>query len=525
MAPAITGSKKAISALESRIRAFILDHGLAHNPRPLVLGVSGGPDSLSLLHTLHRLSPDLGLSLHVAHFNHGLRAEASDADADFVASQSEALGFPFSTAKEYVKSRAKGHSRSLEEQARDARYDFLARVAHEQNASGVAVAHTADDQAETVLMHMIRGTGLRGLRGMFPVVETQSVSGLDLKLFRPLLSVPRQQTEDYCKVLGLEPRIDHTNLIPETLRNRIRLELLPMLRESNPRFSDALLRLADSAALDLSFIESRVAEIWPEAVEEMAGGLSISRSKLSEIDPALRRRVLSQALESVSGGPSDIEGVHVTSLETLLTRDTGSELDLPKGIQAYLGYDHVTLTKTPTPPPTPFPEQERPIAVPGETLLPGWKITATIEEAASCEHTTNPYSALFDMDRLSEPVTVRRRRDGDRFTPLGMSGSKKLKDFLTDAKVPKTHRDSLPIVLSDDKIIWIVGYRLDAGPKVSETTCHVLRLTFEAVYSSDTSRKETNPNLKDLLLTPEARTETLTPPHPKRLRREPTLPD
>ena len=447
----------------------------------MVLGVSGGPDSLSLLHALHRLSPELGLSLHVAHFNHGLRAEASDADADFVASQTETLGLPFSTAKEYVMSRAKGHSRSVEEQARDARYDFLARVAHEQNASGIAVAHTADDQAETVLMHLIRGTGLRGLRGMFPVVETQSVSGLYLKLFRPLLSVSRQQTEDYCKALGLEPRIDHTNLLPETLRNRIRLELLPMLRESNPRFSDALLRLSDSATLDLSFFESRVAEIWPDAVKEMAGGLSISRSKLSEVHPALRRRVLSQALESVSGGPLDIEGVHVTSLETLLTRDTGSELDLPKGIRASLGYDHVTLTKTPTPPPTPFPEQERPIAVPGETLLPGWKITTTIERAIPTERDPSPYSALFDMDKLSGSIVVRRRREGDRFTPLGMSGSKKLQDFLTDAKVPKTHRDSIPIVLSGNKIIWIVGHRPADHAKLASATLHTLRLIFEPV--------------------------------------------
>ena len=457
---------------------FILDHGLAHNPQPLVLGVSGGPDSLSLLHALHRLSPDLGLSLHVAHFNHGLRADASDADADFVASQSETLGLPFSTAKEYVRSRAKGHSRSLEEQARDARYDFLARVAAEQNTSDVAVAHTADDQAETVLMHLIRGTGLRGLRGMFPVVETQSFSGLDLKLFRPLLSVSRQQTEDYCRTLPLEPRIDHTNLLPETLRNRIRLELLPMLGEYNPRFSDALLRLADSAALDLSFIESRVAEIWPDAVEEMAGGLLISCSKLSEIHPALRRRVLSQALESVSGGPSDIEGVHVTSLESMLIGNTRSELALAKGIQASLGYDHLTLTKTPTPPPTPLPREEQPITVPGETLLSGWKITATVQESTATERNTNPFSALFDMDRLSEPVKVRRRRDGDRFTPLGMSGSKKLQDFLTDAKVPRTHRDSIPIVLAGDKIIWLVGYRPSEHTRVTPTTSRTLRLIF-----------------------------------------------
>ena len=481
MAPAITGSKKAISALESRIRAFILDHGLAHNPRPLVLGVSGGPDSLSLLHALHHLSPDLGLSLHVAHFNHGLRAEASDADADYVAYQTDTLGLPLSTAKVYVMSRAKGHSRSVEEQARDARYDFLARVAHEQNASGVAVAHTADDQAETVLMHLIRGTGLRGLRGMFPVVETQSVSRLDLKLFRPLLSVSHQQTEDYCRALGLAPRIDHTNLLPETSRNRIRLELLPMLREYNPRFSDALLRLADSAALDLSFIESRVAEIWPDAVEEMAGGLSISRSKLSEVHPALRRRVLSQALESVSGGPLDIESVHVVSLESLLTGDTGAGLDLPKGVHASLGYDHVTLTKTPTPPPTPLPREEQPITVPGETLLHGWKTTATIERAIPAERDPSPYSALFDMDKLSGQIVVRRRRDGDRFTPLGMSGSKKLQDFLTDAKVPKNHRDSIPIVLAGNKIIWIVGHRPSDHAKLASATRHTLCLTFEPV--------------------------------------------
>ena len=447
----------------------------------MVLGVSGGPDSLSLLHALHRLSSNLGLSLHVAHFNHGLRAEASDVDADFVASQSERLGLPFSTAKEYVKSRAKGHSRSLEEQARDARYDFLARVALENNACGVAVAHTADDQAETVLMHLIRGTGLRGLRGMFPVAETQSVSGLELKLFRPLLSVSCQQTEDYCRALGLEPRIDHTNLLSETLRNRIRLELLPMLREYNPRFSDALLRLADSANLDLSFIESRVAEIWPDAVEEMAGGLPISRRKLSDIHPALRRRVLSQALESVSGSPLDIEGVHVKSLESLLTGDTGSELDLPKGIRASLGYDHVTLTKTPTAPPTPLPEEEQPIAVPGETLLPGWKITATVEEATSSEWNADPYSSLFDMDKVSGPITVRSRKNGDRFSPFGMSGSKKLQDFLTDAKVPRSHRDSIPIVLSGDKIIWVVGYRPSNHAKLTPTTRHTLRLAFEPV--------------------------------------------
>ena len=228
-------------------------------------------------------------------------------------------------------------------------------------------------------------------------------------------------------------------------------------------------------------IESRVAEIWPDAVEEMAGGLSISRSKLSEVHPALRRRVLSQALESVSGGPLDIESVHVVSLESLLTGDTGAGLDLPKGVHASLGYDHVTLTKTPTPPPTPLPREEQPITVPGETLLHGWKTTATIERAIPAERDPSPYSALFDMDKLSGQIVVRRRRDGDRFTPLGMSGSKKLQDFLTDAKVPKNHRDSIPIVLAGNKIIWIVGHRPSDHAKLASATRHTLCLTFEPV--------------------------------------------
>ena len=441
--------------------------------------MSGGPDSLSLLHTLHRLSPSLGLSLHIAHFNHGLRGSASDADAEFVASQAESLGLPFSTTKEYVKSRAGGHSQSIEEKAREARYDFLARVACRHKAVGIAVAHTADDQAETVLMHMVRGAGLRGLRGMLPVVESPSASGLPFKLFRPLLTATRSETEAYCLALRLQPRIDHTNLLPETLRNRVRLELLPLLKQYNPRVSDSLIRLADSAILDLSFIQSQVAKIWPDAVEEAPGGLAVSRHRLEEMHPALRRRVLAQALESVSGGSVDIESVHVTSLESLLAGDTGGELDLPKGIHATLGYQRLALTVSPSPPPTPLPEGAQPIAIPGETSLPGWRVTAIVEESSDIESNAGPYCALFDMARLSGPVTVRRRHPGDRFTPLGMSGSKKLQDFLTDARVPRKARDSIPIVLAGEEIIWVVGHRPSEHIRLTPTTHHTLRLTFQ----------------------------------------------
>ena len=476
----IPANRKAISALESRVRKFILDHTLAFIPRPLVIGVSGGTDSLSLLYALHCLSPKLGLTLHVAHFNHGLRGPASDSDAELVKAQAEVLGLPISSAKEYVKSLPGGHSRSLEEKAREARYDFLAQVANEQDAQGIAVAHTADDQAETVLLHLIRGTGLRGLAGMKPVSETTSVSGRAFTLYRPLLEVTRAQTEAYCQALNLEPCIDHTNLLPDTLRNRIRLELLPLLRQYNPRISDSLTRLAESASLDLSFIQSQVDEIWLSIVEQLDSGLSISRRNLSEIHPALRRRVLSQAIESLSGSPIDIEAVHVEALEMLVMGETGSKLDLPKGIHATLDYDSLVLSHLPaTQPPTPLPDEPITIKVPGETLVPGWKITATINEPISANRDTDPYSALFDMDRLPGPLAVRRRRPGDRFTPLGMSGSKKLQDFLTDAKVPRHLRDSIPIVLSADQIIWVVGHRPSEFTKLTPTTHRTLRLTLQ----------------------------------------------
>ena len=481
-------NRRAISTLESRVRKFILDNDLAHPPRPLIIGVSGGPDSLSLLYALHRLSPKLGLTPHVAHFNHALRGPASDSDAVFVQAQAESLGFPFSTAKEYVKSRPKGHSHSLEEQAREARYDFLARVAHEQSALGIVVAHTADDQAETVLLHLIRGTGLRGLVGMLPVSQAASPSGIGFTLFRPLLDVTRAQTEAYCKTLSLEPRLDHSNLLPETLRNRVRLELLPKLRQYNPRISDALIRLAESASLDLSFIQSQVDELTTNLVEQFDSALSISRRKLSDIHPALRRRVLSHTLEVLSGSPTDIAGAHITSLEALLKSDTGGELDLPNGIHACLDYDNFLLTRDPNHPSfrqsqesTPLPDEPQFIAIPGETFIPGWKITAVIEESVSASRDLHPHTALFDMDRLSGPITVRRRRSGDRFTPLGMSGSKKLQDFLTDAKVPRAHRDSIPIVLSGDEIIWIVGYRPSDLTTVAPITHRTLLLTFERI--------------------------------------------
>ena len=228
------------------VKAALVDSGLAPGSS-FVVAVSGGPDSLCLLHAIYNIREELDLSLYGAHLDHGLRGEASAKDAEFVAETFARLDIPLSLETADVPAFRTEHRLSVEEAARKVRYEFLARVATERQADAIALGHTADDQAETVLMHVIRGSGLSGLRGMEGVSRSHSNTGNPV-LVRPLLGVTREETVDYCRELKLEPRHDESNLSTELKRNRVRLELLPMLESYNPRIRDALVRLSQSSA-------------------------------------------------------------------------------------------------------------------------------------------------------------------------------------------------------------------------------------------------------------------------------------
>ncbi|MCH8089644.1 MAG: tRNA lysidine(34) synthetase TilS [Chloroflexi bacterium] len=376
-------SKYPKGLLEDRVRAFIEANGLADSPRPLVVGVSGGPDSLSLIYALHHLADELGLVLHIGHLNHCLRGRDSDEDAAFVADMARQLGIPCTIGREDVALRPAGHSSSLEEKAREARYEFLAGVVEETGASGVAVAHTADDQTETMLLHILRGTGVSGLRGMRPITDIKapsgkplSLSGKLLRLFRPLLQVTREETEAYCRALGLSPRADYTNQLPDGLRNRIRLELLPYLREYNPNIDQAIRRLGAAASLDTAFIEAEVERVWPTLVTEVDEGLRLSREKLLSLHPAPRRYLLRRALQVILGDLVDIEQVHILSLEELLSGPTGKTIHLSRGVTAITEYDDFILTGMEGKGDGPSLSAEHTLQVPGVTTLPGWKVSA-----------------------------------------------------------------------------------------------------------------------------------------------------
>ena len=301
--------------------------------RRLVVAVSGGPDSLAMLYALHRLRDELGLALHVAHLDHRLRGQDSAADAEFVAQTCAKLGIDCTVEDVDVLAFRREHRMSLEEAAREVRYRFLANLAEQVRADGVALGHTSDDQVETVLMNVIRGSGLRGLRGMRPVSNRQRIAGSDLTLFRPLLNLPKQDTIAYCEALHLVlPGADESNCSMEMTRNRIRLELLPLLRDMNPAFGDAALRLSRNAVDALAVVDKAVDAAWSDAVTEEGESIRIDRERFLELDAAVRSHLVIRALSHVKGDTQGIERIHVDDAVNAVIESSGSQLHLPGGL-------------------------------------------------------------------------------------------------------------------------------------------------------------------------------------------------
>ncbi|MEE9202345.1 MAG: tRNA lysidine(34) synthetase TilS [Dehalococcoidia bacterium] len=457
---------------------FLREHRLFPPGETVVAAVSGGPDSLCLLHLLWRLRGELGIGLHAAHLDHMLRGEEAEADARFVAQTCAGLGVPLSAERQDVAAHRKRHRLSTEEAARQVRYRFLARVARGVEAGRVAVGHTADDQVETVLLNLVRGAGARGLRGMAPVSPWPE-AGVPLLLVRPLLQASRGETEAYCRWLGLSPRQDSSNLHPGPLRNRIRGRLLPLLEGLNPRVRQALLRTARALSHDLDYLEAAVARAWPEVVSASGEGLSLDLARLRGLHPALQRHLLLRAAGEVIGR-EDVAGVHVEEVLRLLGRPGSHRLSLPRGLVVSTLGDSAYLGRGEAPCPLPPLGGEYPLTVPGDTTLPGWRVNAQVLEKmpATDVEGLDGLVALMDFEAAGAELLVRPRRPGDRFRPLGLGGEKKLQDFMVDARIPRPWRGRVPVVCSPRHILWLVGWRLDERVRLTPATRRVLRIEF-----------------------------------------------
>lgn len=448
-------------------------HRMLEKGEGVVVGVSGGPDSVCLLHLLWRIKDMYDLKLYAVHLNHRFRGEEADADAAYVKEFCDKLDIPSFIFSEDIARYSREKGISFEEAGRERRYQLFYQVMAQQGAGKIAVAQNMDDQAETVLMRFMRGSGLEGL-GAISYVR-------DHTIIRPLLDTSRKEIEDYCEAFQLKPRIDKTNLEAIYTRNRIRLELIPYIEKHfNSKIKETLWRTANLFREDREWIELSVQKNFEEAARKEKDAIRVDCQAIRKMHPAMGKRVLRRALQEVCGGLADTEHVHIAHILELVHKgNVGAKIDLPKGMMAELGYGVLMIKKRRAIDPVEF---IYPLDI-GESLyLPELNATVTSKIIPLDQwnpQDKHPYKKYFDLEKIEQGIIIRNRRSGDRFVPYGMQGRKKLKDYFIDEKVPREMRDRIPLVCDGHEIMWVVGYRTSERYKIDPQTQKVLVLEWK----------------------------------------------
>lgn len=466
-------------SLERRVLAALRSEGPPEPGQRVLVAVSGGPDSTALLLILARLRGTLGVELTAAHFDHGLRPpEEAAADAAYVRELAAAVGVPVAFGRGDAGACAEREGRSAEEAARRLRYAFLAAAAAEHGAAAVAAGHTADDQAETVLLRVVRGTGVQGLGGMrarspWPFPEHPYRPWL----LRPLLGLRRAETERYCAAAGVVPRLDPSNLAWTYTRNRLRGQVLPALRAVNPAVDQALRRLAASAREAWDVLEAEAARRAPEVLAPLPGGegVAVLRGPFRSLPAALQAAVLQRAAAGLLGDAQGLQWEHLDAMRRLaVERGSGRRLSLPRGLTWRVEHGRCVLAPEAGAAP-PLPEVPLPGA--GVVSLPGGRLEVAVLPAARFRPPAAPHEGWLDRAALGPRPLVRGRRPGDRLRPLGLGGEKKLQDVLVDARVPAPARDRLPLVVATEGwVAWVPGLALDERARVRADSREAYRL-------------------------------------------------
>jgi len=470
--------------LEQNVADFIGRHGLFAGVQRVLLAVSGGADSTALLHILHALRTQgrLDATLICAHINHRLRGPASDDDERFVVAQAARLGLPAVTRAIDVRAHARERKLSIETAARQLRLESLTEIAHDRQCTWVSTGHQKNDNAETVLQRLRRGTGFRGLAGIRPTRRLD-----DLWLASPLLGATRQEILRYLENRGLPWREDHTNVDVAYTRNYIRHRLLPGLqREAQGSLVDALSELADSATRLYARVEREVEEAWPGLVNATEDKVILHAPGLALLPEIVAVELIRRAVACPAIGPSDLAELHYRGLLQLARPGPGEkEISLPGGLVARREQEHLTLSKGGLAGKMvgeAHPAAPVALAVPGRTQCAGRQIETRILsrseiDVARIAGDKSPFCEYLDFDRIEPPVIVRPRRAGDRFQPLGMAGEKKVGKFLTTAQVPREVREQVLIFADRAGIVWVCPVRIGERIKITERTQHVLHLT------------------------------------------------
>ena len=465
-------------SLSGRVRETVRKHALARGTTRVLIALSGGPDSVALTHLLLDLqsSGDLVVA-GLAHFNHQLRGADADADEAFCRAMAASLGLPVDVDRADVRSAARQARRSVEDTARQLRYAFLERAADRMSADAIAVAHSLDDQSETFLLRLIRGSGSRGLAAILPRVG---------RVVRPLLDIPRADLRAYVSERGLAFRDDPSNRDVSIPRNRVRHELIAYLEgHFNPGINRVLAREAALAREDEEYLQQQAIDLAGTIVLTTTGGKTeIDAVALRSLHPALASRIARRVLTLRAPGRF-VGSDHVDCLLQLCEAPAGAAADLP-GQRAIRQETSIVLE----PPPARIRRARDlaansfrvPLSIPGEVTLDnhGWAVSARRLDRMNQESGFGPArgpEVAIASDPLTLPLAIRSRRQGDRFRPLGLTGRKKLQDFLVDRKIPREMRDSLPLVVDGaDRIVWVVGESVDEDFRVTEPSRGVILL-------------------------------------------------
>ncbi len=445
----------------SRVCNFIIEHQLIEPGDRIVVGLSGGPDSIALLHILLGLAGHFGCTVSAGHLNHGLREEA-DLDQRLAEDVCREWQVPLRVSLVDVAAKARQEKRSLEDAGRQARYEFLELLRVESGAHKIATAHHRGDQAETVLLHLIQGTGAGGLQGILPR------RGL---VIRPMLDLDKGEIIAYLNQYGIAYRTDYSNYDRSYLRNRIRWDLLPLLtRDFNPAIEKSLCRLAGIVRDENAFWDEMIHEAQQRVSLEGSNGTRLSVQELQNLPGALRRRLLLKLLQDAGGervGWSDID----RTMALLDQGASGRRIPVSGGVWVEKSYGILEIV-TELSPGTPFCY---PLQIPGvlDVAETGWRIQTRL---LYNPEQSMPGAVLLDRDRLPERLYIRSRRPGDHFQPIGMQGSKKLKDYFIDAKIPRRDRDQIPLLASENEVYALFPNRIDRRVQVGPDTIRYLEL-------------------------------------------------
>ena len=457
-----------------KVLSTINKHNLISDGDKIVIGLSGGPDSVCLLHILNRLKEKLDIELYVAHLNHQIRGIEAQKDALYVSTICEEMGITYFLKSIDVPKYCKDNGLSIEEGARKLRYEMFNEIKQKTKSNKIAIGHNLNDQAETVLMRIMRGTGLQGLRG----IEYARENGI----IRPLLDIERKDIEEYCELHNLNPRIDESNLENIYTRNKIRLELIPYMKDNfNPNLIESIVRMSNNLRSDSDYIEAHAEAEFKNICKISSDSAEININNFKKLHNAIKVRVLRKGIKAILGDTNFIDQKHIDDVIELESESKINKmLTLPRGIFVYRRKNSIILTITEI-----IEEEiEFSYSIPSNGFVKIKEINTIIETQTMTidrykSGKVDKMSRGFDFNKIKGGIVVRNRQQGDKIKLVG--GSKKIKDLFIDLKIPREDRCKIPVIVDDEGILQVGEYKSSENYKIDENTKEVLKVTFKKI--------------------------------------------